>query len=103
MHSCPSKKLTILQVIPRSGVSNKTGKPWEIHTAQCVLEQETTEGKQILVGTMNLPRELTDSQPGDYLAEFEFQQSMDGRIEARVRSLVPYGMLKAKPAVTANV
>lgn len=97
------QKLTILQVIPRSGLSSKTGKPWEIHTAQCVLEQETSAGKQILVGTINLPRELKESQPGDYLAEFGLQQSMDGKLEARIMSLVPYGMLKAKPAAGANV
>jgi hypothetical protein len=97
------QKLTILHVVPRSGISAKTGKPWEIHAAQCVLEQETSDGKQILVGQINLPRELKDSQPGEYLAEFGLQQSMDGRLEARIVSLVPFGMPKAKAAAGTAV
>jgi hypothetical protein len=97
------QKLTILQVIQKGGTSKKTGLPWEIHAAQCVLEQETSEGKQILVGQINLPKDLKESQPGDYLAEFGLQQSMDGKLEARIVSLVPFGMPKAKAATGANV
>jgi len=97
------QKLTILQVIERKGTSTKTGKPWEIHSAQCILEQETEQkGKELLVGTVNLPKELWASQPGDYLAEFGLAQSMDGKLEARIVSLVPFGQPKAKPAVGAS-
>lgn len=97
------QKLTILQVIEKTGISTKTGKPWEIHSAQCILEQETEKnGRELLVGTVNLPKDLWASQPGDYLAEFGLAQSMDGKIEARIVSLVPFGMPKAKPATGAH-
>jgi hypothetical protein len=96
------QKLTILQVIQKGGTSKKTGLQWEIHSAQCILEQETEkEGKQLLVGTINLPKDLKESQPGDYLAEFSFQQSMDGKLEPRIVSLVPFGALPASGASAA--
>jgi hypothetical protein len=96
------QKLTILQVVARSGISKRTGQPWEMHTAQCVLEQENSEGKQILVGTINLPNALKDSPPGDYLAEFALQQSMEGKLEPRIVSLVSHGRPTAKPATNAS-
>ncbi|WP_153137120.1 cellulose synthase [Paraburkholderia agricolaris] len=93
------QKLTILQVIQKGGTSKKTGLPWEIHSAQCILEQETEKnGRELLVGTVNLPKELWASQPGDYLAEFGLAQSMDGKLEPRIVSLVPFGAQKAKPS-----
>ncbi|WP_027794590.1 hypothetical protein [Paraburkholderia acidipaludis] len=93
------QKLTILDVAHRSGIAKKTGNAWAIHEAQCILEQENSEGKALLVGTLNLPDTLKDSTPGDYLAEFSFFRSMDGKLEPRVVSLVPFGMpvAKAKP------
>jgi hypothetical protein len=91
------QKLTILDVAHRSGIAKKTGNAWAIHEAQCILEQESTEGKALLVGTLNLPDTLKDSTPGDYLAEFSFFRSMDGKLEPRVVSLMPFGMTGAKP------
>jgi hypothetical protein len=98
------QKLSILQVIKRGGVSQKTGRPWEIHSAQCVLEQETDGQRQLLVGTINLPDHLKACEPGEYLAEFGFYQSMEGRLESRITSLMPFGMLtaKAKPGAGAG-
>lgn len=95
------QKVTILQVIERGGISKKSGLPWKVHSAQCILEQESEKGKELLVGTLNLPESLQHSAPGDYLAEFAFYQSMEGRLEPRVVSLVPFGMPKAKPASAA--
>lgn len=97
------QKLTILQVIQRGGISRKTGLSWEVHSAQCILEQENTEGKQLLVGTINLPNDLKASPPGEYLAEFAFYQSMEGRLEPRVISLMPFGLPKARAAAGAGV
>ena len=97
------QKLTILEVAHRSGVSNKTGRPWAMHEAQCILEQEDSEGKKIVVGTINLPDVLKDSAPGDYLAEFSFFKSMEGKLEPRVVSLVPFGMQGAKAKPGAGV
>jgi hypothetical protein len=67
------------------------------------LEQETEKsGRELLVGTINLPKDLWATQPGDYLAEFGIAQSMDGKLEARIVSLVPFGMPKAKAAAGAS-
>ncbi|TKC83787.1 cellulose synthase [Trinickia terrae] len=97
------QKLSILQVIKRSGVSKRTGNPWEIHAAQCVLEQDVEGEKQILVGTINMPNHLKDVLAGDYLAEFAFAQSIEGKLEPRIVSLQPFGMPSAKPKPGAGV
>jgi hypothetical protein len=97
------QKVTILDIAHRSGVAKKTGNPWAIHEAQCILEQETSEGKSILVGTINLPDVLKDSTPGDYLAEFALFRSMEGKLEPRVVSLQPFGMPVAKAKQGAGV
>lgn len=97
------QKLTILQVIKRGGIAKKTGNPWEIHAAQCVLEQSVDGDKQLLVGTINLPDSLKTTEPGDYLAEFAFSQSMEGKLEPRITSLVPFGMSGPKPKAGAGL
>jgi hypothetical protein len=97
------QKLTILDVTHRSGISKKTGNPWAIHEAQCILEQEDSEGKKILVGTINLPEVLKESTPGDYLAEFSLFRSSEGKLEPRVVSLQPFGMPVAKGKPGAGV
>jgi hypothetical protein len=97
------QKLTILDVAHRSGISKKTGNAWAIHEAQCILEQEDSEGKKIVVGTINLPEVLKDSAPGDYLAEFSFFKSSEGKLEPRVVSLMPFGMPAAKGKPGAGV
>ena len=97
------QKVTILQVIERGGNSKKTGLPWKMFSAQCILEQETEkDGKQLLVGQINLPESLQGSSPGDYLAEFAFFQSMDGRLEPRVVSLIPFGAPRPKATAGAS-
>ncbi|MGF7186986.1 hypothetical protein [Robbsia andropogonis] len=86
------QKLSVLAVEHRAGISQKTGRPWAMHEAQCVLTQESADkGEQVLVGTINLPDHLKDTVPGDYLADFAFFRSMDGRLEPRVVSLAPLG------------
>lgn len=98
------QKLTVLQIIVRNGISSRTGKPWEIRAAQCVLEQSNKEGaKELLVGTLNLPDQLKAVEPGDYLADFAFFQSMEGKLEPRITSLVPFGMPGAKPKAGAGI
>ncbi|KAA0088754.1 cellulose synthase [Paraburkholderia sp. T12-10] len=97
------QKLTVLQVIKRAGVSSRTGKPWEIHSAQCVLEQSVKGETELLVGTINLPKELKEVGAGDYLAEFAFFQSMEGKLEPRITSLVPFGMSGPKPKAGAGL
>ncbi|KAJ3472830.1 hypothetical protein NLI96_g13237 [Meripilus lineatus] len=98
------QKLTVLGVVKRSGVSRRTGLPWEMYAAQCALEQGTADGgSEILVGQINLPEQLRGVSAGDYLAEFALAQSMEGRLEPRIVSLVPFGKPTAKAASGAAV
>lgn len=91
------QKLTIVDVIERSGVSQKTGRPYTIRTAQCILEQVTSEGSQCLVGTIFLPDALKDAPRGEYLAEFALAQSREGELVPRLVSLQPFGSPRAQP------
>lgn len=97
------QKLQILEIIKRSGVSQKTQRAWEIYSAQCVLTQDVDGKSQIVVGTINLPDHLKTTEPGDYLADFAFFQSMEGRLEPRITSLVPFGQYSAKPKAGAGL
>lgn len=114
------QKLNILQVIKRGGIAKKTGNPWEIYAAQCAMEQEVavidaagkpvtdaagkqSTQKQILVGTINLPDHLKATEPGEYLADFAFFQSMEGKLEPRITSLQPFGFPTAKAKPGAGV
>lgn len=93
------QKLTILDVIVRNGISQRTGKPYTMRTAQCVLEQSTTEGPQIVVGTITLPEAMKDHGKGEYLAEFALTQSREGELVPRIVSLQTYVTRPAnKPA-----
>ncbi|AOJ69854.1 MULTISPECIES: hypothetical protein [Burkholderia] len=95
------QKISILQVTHKSGISKKTGREWEMTVAECILEQETSEGKQIIVGPINLPKTLKATTPGDYLAEFAISRSMEGNLEPYIVSLTPFGRPTAKPAAGA--
>lgn len=90
------QKLTIVDVIRREGVSSKTGRPYDMRTAQCILWQTTSEGEQTVVGTVTLPNSLKDTEKGDYIAEFALSQSMDGSLVPRIVSLLPFPT-SAKP------
>jgi hypothetical protein len=96
------QKLTIVDVIERSGVSQKTGRPYSMHTAQCILQQVTSEGEQLLVGTISLPEKLKDARPGDYLAEFALSQSREGELVPRLVSLSPTGNHRPQPKADAK-
>jgi len=85
------QKLQIVEVIERSGISQKTGRPYTMRNAQCILHQETATGTQCVVGTIFLPDSLKDCDRGEYLAELAFAQSRDGELVPRIVSLQPYG------------
>lgn len=99
------QKITILAINLRSGTSKKTGRAYEIHEAQCVLESFSDKGAEIHVGMINLTdgqvKQVDGKFPSDWIAEFALGQGMGqdaGRIVARIVNLVPFGMPKAKPA-----
>src|SRR5471032_1662512 len=93
------QKLTILSINTRSGIAQKSGRPYTIREAQCILEQQSAEaGSNIVVGVVNLPEALADRQPGEYLAEFALAQGGGpdaGKLVPRIVSLVPFGQPKA--------
>nr|WP_150790909.1 cellulose synthase [Pandoraea iniqua] len=84
------QKLTIVNVVRREGISSKTGRPYDMRTAQCVLWQMTSEGENTVVGTVTLPESLKDTANGEYIAEFALAQSMDGTLVPRIVSLLPF-------------
>lgn len=95
------QKVTILAINVRSGVSAKTGRPYTIREAQCILEQEIEGQRSVVVGVINLPDALADRDAGEYLADFALAQGSgpdSGKLVPRIVSLVPFGMPKAKPA-----
>lgn len=95
------QKLTILAIASTSGISKKSGLPFEIKTAHCVLTQHSEAGgEQVVVGTINLPRDFKDIQPGDYLAEFSFGMGYgqdQGRLVPQIVSLSAFGPAKPQP------
>lgn len=99
------QKLTILSINVRSGVSQKSGRPYTIREAQCILEQSNDGVSNIVVGVINLPEPLADRTPGEYLAEFALTQGNgtdSGRLVPRITSLIPYGSSRPQPKVEAK-
>ena len=64
--------IQILKINPvASGVSVKTGKPWERHTAEAMLLND--DGSIEVVGKLNIPKDLRGSiKEGIYRASFSF-------------------------------
>ncbi|MDO8291175.1 MAG: hypothetical protein Q7T44_18335 [Parvibaculum sp.] len=58
--------IEILSVEEKSGVSKKSGQPYNIRTAHVILDAD--EGRQ--VGVLNLPKDMEKPNPGLYTAEF---------------------------------
>ncbi len=103
--SMSKQKLTILSINVRSGVSQKTQRPYTIREAQCILEQSVDGASNIVVGVINLPETLADRPAGEYLAEFSLAQGNGqdaGRLVPRIVSLVPYGNVRAQPKPDAK-
>jgi len=100
--------LLAYKVIPYT--NKKTGAREEMKLAQCVVTSKSeVDGKIVestLVGELLMPKALGDTQPGQYLAEFELSVGQDLRIGSRLVKLHPYGAnaaqrVPAKPAATA--
>lgn len=85
------QKLTILEVTRRQGISSKTGRPYDMRIADCILWQTTSEGDDSVVGLITLPDVLKDSREGEYLAEFAFGRSFEGQLVPRIVALQPFG------------
>ncbi|MGA4099449.1 hypothetical protein ACI2S5_00500 [Ralstonia nicotianae] len=99
-----TQKLTIIAINSRTGVSAKTGRPYSMHEAQCILTEGVADAtgvmsEQIKVGRVNVADELKDTIPGDYVADFKLFVSRDGELVARIVGLK--AMTVSRPAPPA--
>lgn len=83
-----TQRLTIFDVRITEGVAKKSGLPYRIAEAQCLLHK-TDEKESSLVGTLSLPKGMEDPKPGDYHVEFRMGVDFEGNIGARVHKLEP--------------
>jgi hypothetical protein len=80
--------LEILAVNLQKGISKKTGNPYEIYKAQCVVKGPD---QSIQVGELNLPKHLKETTPGKYLAEFELGVNVERLLVPVITNLHPWG------------
>jgi len=72
--------------------SKKTGVDGEMKLAQCIVKYaDEDKGEQIMVGELVLPKHLSDTPPGEYLADFELVVDREKRIGARLKNLHAFG------------
>lgn len=90
MSAIDSKHLIeIIAINVQSGTAKKTGNPYAIHKAQCVVRGPDNS---VQIGELNLPKELAEkTPPGKYLAEFELGVSFERLVVPRITSLHPWG------------
>lgn len=82
---------------PKKGISAKTGRPYDMQDAECLILKDTGEIDQ--VGVLDIPRDLRDKVvPGDFIGTFALKPDMASRkIKAILTGLQPYGV-KGTPA-----
>jgi len=101
-----SSKLTILKLNEvEKGVSAKTGKPWERHTAECMLLDES--GQCFKVGKLDVAPALRGTvAAGTFVATFGLDVPdyglQQGRVTAYLTALVPVNK-SGMPAPAAPV
>jgi hypothetical protein len=91
---------SILQILKlnelRKGVSSKTGKPYEMQDAECLLLTDTGEVES--VGVLQIPRDLMGKVSlGIFLGSFSLRPDMQTRrIGAVLTGLQPYTIKQVK-------
>lgn len=85
-----NSRIQIIAITENKGVSKKTGMPYHIREAQCIVN--TGNGQK--VGVISLPQALFDTMPGQYDATFEVDIDMDKRVVARLTELKAVEALK---------
>lgn len=85
----------------KKGISSKTQKPYEIHTAQAALIDAA--GNVDTVGVLDIPPSLRDQvKPGMYSGSFAMKTNFaTGRIEAILTGLTPAPVRSAAPSAPA--
>lgn len=86
--------IEIVSVQESSGVSRKTGSPWKMYRAQCVV---TGGDKGAKVGELLLPDTLKETQPGKYLAEFQLDVNFERLVIPRITALHPHASAAPRP------
>lgn len=84
--------LEILLVNTKTGTAKKSGQPYSISEAHCVLRDET--GKAGAVGVLTVPKDLEKiAVPGVYTASFALEAPTygenQGKVVAALKGLVP--------------
>lgn len=93
---------SILQILKvndiKKGTSSKTGKPYEVQDAECLILKETGEVDQ--VGVLRIPKDLRGQLvPGVYLGRYALRPAMDTReILPVLVGLQPYAVPAPKKA-----
>lgn len=87
----------------RKGTSQKTGKPYEMQDAECLLLKDT--GEVDSVGVLQIPKSLMGKvTEGDFIGHFALQPDMQSRkIGAVLTGLQPYVVVKPPAAVPSKV
>jgi hypothetical protein len=96
--------LSYIQVIKvndvRRGTSKKSGNPYEMQDAECLLLDESGTPSQ--VGVLMIPKDLMGKvQPGQYAASFSLTVDMERRVTARVTELRPVKIENGKVTALA--
>jgi len=97
MSTASTNWINIINVISRSGISKKTGLPWTMNFAQCVLIALDGELK---IGKMLLPKALNDTKPGEYLASFQLDVDYETDVVPVITALHPYN--SGKPVAKSS-
>ncbi|WP_297843721.1 hypothetical protein, partial [Pseudomonas sp.] len=91
-------RIQILHITHKDGIAKKSGNPYEMRFAQCIVHSVEASGEVVpLVGELMLPKEFNAMTPGDYLVDFKVMIDQNKRVGAVVSSMVPYPA-KASPA-----
>jgi len=87
---------------PKKGISAKTGRPYDMQDAECLLLKDTGEIDQ--VGVLDIPRALRDKVvAGDFIGTFALTPDMASRkIKAVLTGLQPYIVGKTPPPAPAK-
>lgn len=92
--------IEILVVNESNGVSKKSGQPWRMFRAQCIVRGPDNS---VQIGELNLPDALSKTPPGKYLAEFELGVNFERLVVPRITALHAYGETASKPIPKAPV
>jgi hypothetical protein len=86
----------------RKGVSQKTGKPYEMQDAECLLLTDSGEVDQ--VGVLQIPKDLMGKvTTGKFIGSFSLRPNLQTRrIEAVLVGLQPYAVRGTSPAAASK-